>query len=415
MLIGGYITSVNGVSRHMIARLNADGSTDPSFGNGVNGPDYGVYCMAMQPDGKVLIGGNFGLVNGVRRVGVARLNEDGSLDTGFLNGLSGADSDVMSVAVQADGKVLIGGFFTSVSGVNRSYIAQLNADGSLDTGFLNGLSGPDDCVYSVAVQADRKILMGGWFRLVNGLGRSSIARLNADGSLDTGFLNGLSGTDYWVSSVAVQANGKILIGGGFTTVNGISRNRMARLNANGSLDTGFLNGLSGVTGYEIDSVAVQPDGKVLIGGDFGQLNGVGRERIARLNSDGSLDTGFDNGLGVIGDNWPNDPCYALVYSVAMQPDGKILMGGTLSRVHGVTQNGIARLNADGSADEGFLRGLDGVSGGIVHSVAVQADGKILVGGGFASVNGASCYLVARLNADGSTDRAFHSGLRGGAQ
>src|SRR5207249_2251470 len=138
-----------------------------------------------------------------------------------------------SVAVQSDGRVLIGGAFTAVNGVSRNGIARLNADGSLDNGFQNGLSGVTlppyvGAVYALAVQSDDKVLIGGEFTTVNGESRTNFARLKADGTLDSGFQNGLSGANSSVVSVAVQSNGMLLIGGYFTTVNGVSRNRVAR-------------------------------------------------------------------------------------------------------------------------------------------------------------------------------------------
>ncbi|MEM6321521.1 MAG: delta-60 repeat domain-containing protein, partial [Bacteroidota bacterium] len=164
------------------------------------------------------------------------LSQDGSLDTSFDPG-SGTNATVQSVAVQSDGKVLIGGDFTTVNGTSRARIARLNADGSLDTSFDPG-SGTNGDVQSVAVQSDGKVLIGGFFTTVDGTGRRRIARLNADGSLDTSFDPG-SGTNATVQSVAVQSDGKVLIGGDFTSVDGTSRNSIARLNADGSLDTSF--------------------------------------------------------------------------------------------------------------------------------------------------------------------------------
>ncbi len=159
-------------------------------------------------------------MGGTARNRIARLNADGTLDTGFD---PNANGDVYSVAVQADGKILLGGDFTTVGGTARNYIARLNADGTLDTGFNPNAN---SVVYSVAVQADGKILLGGDFTTVGGTARNYIARLNADGTLDPGF--NPNANDY-VYSVAVQADGKILLGGGFTTVGGTARNHIARL------------------------------------------------------------------------------------------------------------------------------------------------------------------------------------------
>jgi len=171
---------------------------------------------------KVLVGGNFDLVDGVRRLGIARLNADGSLDAGFdpkkvtYNGGSADLRGVVSV-VQDDGKVLIGGYFwASNNGVNRYGIARLNSDGSLDTGFT---ASPDYSVQAIALQDDGKVLIGGSFNFVNGVSRNGIARLNPDGSLDAGFDPG-SGSFYNPDFIILQLDGKILIRG--TRLNGDS-------------------------------------------------------------------------------------------------------------------------------------------------------------------------------------------------
>ncbi len=422
VLIGGVFTSVNGVGRTNIARLNADGSLDNTFLNGMTGVGgWEVFSLAMQTDGKVLIGGDFESVNGVSRTNIARLNEDGSLDTGFLNGMKGANSYVRSIAALEGGKVLIGGEFTSVNGTNRGRIARLNTDGSLDTAFGNGASGvngPTDSdtigVSSIVTQGDGKLIIGGWgFDTVNGTNRTRIARLNTDGSLDAGFQSWdarvIVNSPFSISSVAVQSNGMVLIAGGFTNVNGLTRNRVARLKTDGSLDTGFQNGMSGVTANAgntpwVNSVAIQPDGKVLIGGGFNAVNGTSRNQIARLNPDGTLDTTFQNGTaGVVG----------AVYSVTFDQYGRVLIGGRFDTVNGVTRNGIARLNANGTLDATFQNGMNGVGGSYeVNVVAMQSDGKVLIGGEFPTVNGTNRNRIARLNDDGSLDLTFQNGMSG---
>ena len=364
--------------------LAAPGDVDPSFAPGAS-VDYAVLAVTAQVGGKVLIGGAFTSVQGTARGGIARLNDDGTLDTTFLNGLSGADNFVWCVAGQSDGKVLIGGFFSSVNGAARNSIARLNTDGTLDTGFLNGLSGANGAVYSAALQSDGKIVLGGNFTSVNGVARNYVARLNADGTLDTGFLNGLTGGDTALFSLAVQTNSQILIGGWFTSINGVGRNHLARLNPDGTLDNAFLKGMSATDG-RVWTVAVQGDGKILIGGDFTTVNGVGRNGLARLNGDGSLDDAFLNGLA--GANGP-------VWSLAAQADGKIVVGGQFSTINGTTRNAVARLNGDGTLDSSFLNGRAGADNS-ARSVAIQGDGKILIGGQFNFVNLVVSDYVARL-------------------
>jgi uncharacterized delta-60 repeat protein len=208
----------------------------------------------------------------VTRNYVARLNADGSLDTGFN---PNAETSVQSLAVQADGKVLIGGFFITMGGSTRNYVARLNANGSLDTGFNPNANNP---VYSVALQADGKGLIGGLFTAVGGAPRNYVARLNTDGTVDTGFNPNANNT---VFGFAVQADGKVLIAGDFTTMGGVARNRIARVNADGSLDTSFNPDANST----VTSLAVQADGRVLAGGAFSTMGGSTRNRLSRLVND----------------------------------------------------------------------------------------------------------------------------------
>lgn len=410
--VGGTFTHVNGVTRNVMARLNADGTVDTEFLQGLSGINGAgnVKTVAVQSDGKLLIGGTFTNVIGVARNSLARLHADGTLDTGFLNGLDGANERVYSLAVQRDGKVVIGGEFSSVNGVARNHMARLQADGTLDRAFLEGLSGPDGVVHSLAVQSDGKIVIAGNFSSVNGVARYAVglARLNADGTLDTGFLEGLSGPNGQVDSLAVQSDGKVLIGGDFHSVNGEPRVGIARLNADGTLAPGFPAALFVYTSAEVHAIAMQSDGKIVIGGSFGGIDPMVWYSLARLNADLTLDRAFLDGLprGLQGD----------VHSLAVQPDGKVVIGGRLSKVNGVARSHIARLKAVGRLDAEFLNPefLNGQAGasGIISTLALSSDGKVVVGGFFTSVNGVARHNLARLNADGTLDTEFLEGQAG---
>jgi uncharacterized delta-60 repeat protein len=201
----------------------------------------------------------------------------GELDTAFDPG-TGAVPDVLCTAIQSDGKIIIGGQFTIYNGTARNRIARVNADGSLDAGFNPG-TGADSIVHCTAIQSDGKIIIGGLFSTYDETARNNIARLNADGSLDDMFNPG-TGADEFVSCAAIQSDGKIIIGGEFTSYNGTARNRIARVNADGSLDDMFNPG----TGADefVSCAAIQSDGKIIIGGEFTSYNGTERNRIARI-------------------------------------------------------------------------------------------------------------------------------------
>ena len=391
VLLGGWFTTINGTACNRIARLNADGSLDTTFNPG-SGALNGVYTLAVQPDGKVLLGGFFSIINGTDRDGIARLNTDGSLDATFNPGADiygNGINIVFALLMQPDGKILLGGdFFNS--------IARLNADDSADATFNPG-TGANYWVHILAMQPDGKVLLGGEFVSINGTRVNYIARLNANGSLDTTFNPGTGANDA-VYALALQADGKLLLGGDFTSINGTVRHFIARLNADGSLDANFNAATGAGANNAVDTVAVQPDGKSLLGGDFTQINGTARNRIARLNIDGSLDVAFNPGTGADSE----------VFSLAMQPDGKILLGGAFTSINGTTHIGIARLNANGSLDSAFNPIMSSSSSAVVvRALTLQPDGKILLGGAFNTINSSTRNGVARLNADGSLDLTFN--------
>ena len=220
-------------------------SLDPSFDPAANGP---VFSLAVQADGKILVGGGFTTLGGQSREHIGRLQTDGTLDSSFN---PGAEWYVTSLALQGEGKILVGGSFTTLGGQSRSRIGRLHADGTLDSSFNPGGNG---WVSSLAVQADGKILVGGDFNALGGQSRTNLGRLNADGTLDTGFDPGADGA---VFCLAVQADGKILVGGVFTLLGGQSRKNMGRLNADGTLDARFDPGANSW----VNSLVVQADGR----------------------------------------------------------------------------------------------------------------------------------------------------------
>ena len=305
-------------------------SGDLGFGNGANDD---IYTSNIQSDGKVIIGGNFTTYKEAQCNRIARLNNDGSLDTSFNSGV-GASGIVWASVVQNDGRIIIGGEFTSYNGTSINRIARLNSDGSLDTSFNPG-TGANGIIYTFAIQSNGKIIIGGDFTSYNGTTRNRIARLNNDGSLDTSFNPG-TGAENKIYKLDIQSDGKIIISGAFTICNGTSINRIARLNSDGTLDTSFNPG-TGANSI-IYTTALQSDGKIIIGGTFTSFNGNSCFRIARLNSDGSLDTSFNPGTGA----------NSIIYTTALQSDGKIIIGGDFTSYNNIGRNNITRINGGSS-------------------------------------------------------------------
>jgi uncharacterized delta-60 repeat protein len=408
ILIGGKFTTIGTsptITRNHIARLNSDGAPDESFDTGsVEGGTYEwVYSIAVQSDGKILVGGSFTSIDETPRNRIARLYPDGGLDKDVdPNGNVGWGSGwgIQCVGLQADGKILIGGEFTTIGGTTSNNIARLNPDGSLDIDFNPNANG---LVRSIAVQADGKILIGGKFTTVGGKERSHYARLNSDGTLDESFPTFLlEGGDYeWVYSIAVQSDGKILVGGSFTAIGYVVWNRIARFYPNGNLEGNFDPNPNS----RVRSFALQADGKIVVVGEFTAIGGKTRNHIARLNSDGTLDSSFIDPQVARGGQWGS------VYSIVIQADEKILVGGWFSSIGGTTRNNIARLNKEGTIDNSFNADVNGGVG----SIAVQADGKILIVGDFTTIGTSPVTTrngIARLNPDGSVDTTFNPDANG---
>ena len=176
----------------------------------------------------------------------------------------------------------MGGFFTSYNGITGNYIARLHSNGSFDTGFNIGGTGANNDIRNILIQSDGKILIGGTFTGYNGISANRVARLNSNGSLDTGFNVGGTGANNQIITLSLQTDGKILIGGVFTGYNGVSANKFARLNSNGSLDTGFVTTVGASS--TVNTITLQPDGKILIGGAFTGYNSVVTNYIARVTT-----------------------------------------------------------------------------------------------------------------------------------
>jgi len=379
--------SIYGVSLH--AHGDA-GDLDLDF-NPSGGPNNQLTAVAQQTDGKLLIGGGFTELDGLNQQYIGRVYSNGSHDGFFYN--YAANDYVLAIALQSDGKAVIGGYFTQVSGAPRTRVARINSNGSVDTSFNPAGTGVKNgiavaIVAALALQPDGKVIIGGQFTAVSNAPRNRIARLNSNGVLDTTFNPG-TGANNNVLAVALQPDGKVIIGGQFSTVNGVARNGIARLHSDGTLDTTF-NPATGISSI-IRAIALQPDGKVIVAGDL-------IDSIARLNSDGSLDNTFDPGTGAGGVTSPS------VNTIALQPDGKVIIGGWFVSFNGVARNMIARVNSDGSLDNSFAASADN----IVNAITVQTDGKLMLVGDFETVNGSVRYFMARvhtgdLDSDGIED------------
>ncbi|MBI3882154.1 MAG: PKD domain-containing protein [Verrucomicrobia bacterium] len=377
-------TTVAGPNSNAVVTIIDDeqpGYVDYQFntGAGANAPVLSASLDFAQ--NKVVIGGAFTTVDSNVLRHVARLTPLGAVDQSFNPG-AGANSNVNSVFVQPDGKVLVGGEFTTMDGSNRVRVARLGADGNVDPGFTPGV-GPNNSVRAVAVQADGLVLIGGDFTAVAGnTNFHHLARLLTNGVLDTNFVTSVSNT---VLAIVPLTNGSILVGGAFTNVGATLRPGLAQFLTNGTPDGSFDPGAD--ADGPVRALAVQPDGRIVVGGSFTLFNGNLTNRLVRLTAGGAVDPGFNTGSGADGD----------VNAVALDPTGKIFIGGAFSNFNGSPLAHYARLRAAGAVDIVFNAGSG--ADAVVNTAVIQTNSGIIIGGAFTNVNNVPRPGVARIHGD----------------
>ena len=339
-LVGGALQNLGGSAFRWLGRLYADGTRDGTFSPVLDGV---VECLAVLPDRKILVGGQFASANGINRNKIARLNADGGIDQAFNPGTgatsANSSADIRHIIIQPDGKILIGGDFEFFNGQPRHAVARLNADGSLDASFVD----PDAREYpsalhargafSLALQADGKILVGGQFLQVGGQPRLGLARLNANGTLDTAFNPSTSQANY--HALAVEPDGRILVAGGFVSIAGFAQRNLARLNPDGSVDRDFNPAPDG----SVFRLFPQADGRTLLSGFFATIGGQPRAGFARITATGAFDASFDAPVTYVG------PTIGPVNAVVLQADGTTMVGGNFTSIAGAPFSNLARLQA----------------------------------------------------------------------
>ncbi|MCC3158975.1 T9SS type A sorting domain-containing protein [Hymenobacter sp. 15J16-1T3B] len=484
LLIGGYFTSYNGFNCDGLARLNADGSFDTSFTATTNG---GVENITVQPDGKILLAGQFypttsttttlirlnangtpdntfaqptqayfpgsfyGDAMHVQADGkivviggsgsspyLTRLNPNGTIDATYQVG-TGPNASPYSLTALASGGTLVAGNFSDFNGTPDRTLIQLSSAGAVDAAFQPKIQ-TNAGIYAAVRQADGKYVVGGTFTEINGQPARRLARINTDGSLDQqyGYNSGGLGTAVNdivlqngsavvatgtqvlrfqstgaidntfaptafsgpVSRLVLQPDGRLLAGGSFSFYSNRSVAGLVRLDGAGNYDASFAPVTTGANAIsQFHNMALQPDGKLLVEA-YARTTSTATSRVMRLLANGTVDASF-TALTLTNPSGSNSSTYR-TYALALQPDGKILLGGAFGAVGGTPRANLARLNADGTIDTGFT---PAALTGTVFSLAVQPNNRLLVGGAFTSTAGLPANL-ARLNADGTADASF---------
>jgi uncharacterized delta-60 repeat protein len=334
--IGGDFTNVHGIPRQSLARLNRDGSLDMSFDLAALGSfDPAripiIYALAVQPDGALLFGGTFMFRRNPRLYyDLVRIGANGELDLAFTPGGAG-EPETRSLLVEPDGRIIVGRY---ISG----FTALRPADGSLDMTFR---ASADNSVFSLARTADGQLIGGGAFSSVNSRTRWRVVRLTRNGTVDPGFVPAIPND--LVLAVAPQSDGKVVMGGPFTQVGGQPRNRIARLNRDGTLDAAFNPDANGV----VNTLAIAPNGAIYLAGNFTMVGGQACARVARVQPDGTLDLQFNPGAGAD----------ASVSALLVQEDGRLDLGGLFNTFDGMPRPRVARLHGQVVATEGRLGAL----------------------------------------------------------
>lgn len=393
--------------------------------------------------------------SGLGAGGESFIEPEGLLDTDFQQNIGSAfNGSVDTIALQSTGKIIVGGRFTVFNGQNKSYLIRLNTDGSLDSSFLSGL-GPNDSVFSLAVDSQDNIFVGGVFTEFNDIAVGSFVKLKSSGEVDTDFM-GTFGTGFLqsgsvarVNSIKLLKSGGFLVGGEFSSVSGMGYTSFAKFLSSGFFDSLFMAQIGSGPNFGVNVLAESTDEKsVFVGGSFTNFGGQTRSRFQVLekagdeNSDWAtlISSGFNNGVHAILsdsaggvwvggafnrsgsqdlsplvrinsnlefdsdiDGWDSQSSWGsgIIYRLALQPNSKVLVGGSFSYPAGLVNlktQGLARISeVGGVVDEEFSSNLGkGFEGGEVRAISLGPKGELYVGGEFDSVSGTSVGGFAKI-------------------
>ncbi len=336
--LAGNFSHVNGTPRSRIALVHPTNGVEASFNSpAIEAAPLRIEGMVpawaeqFQPSrsGGWLAAGHLGLAADTVVGNVVRLKSDGSFDPAFRSHINGR---VVALTEQADGKLLVGGWFTGTGDRSTRGFVRLNADGSIDNSFRlePGTDGRlASFVNAIQVLPNGRILLGGYFETYNRSNVFNLIRLHPDGALDESFPLLRSGVNKPVNAIRVLPDGRAYVAGYFTAIGGRAYRGIARLTRDGAVDTTFR---STRPNGEIWDVLPLPNGQVLVAGAFTQVAGLQRRYLALLNEDGTVDASFDPGVG------PSDHCYRLTALA----DGSALVTGGFASFGAQPAPGIAR-------------------------------------------------------------------------
>lgn len=455
ILIGGLFTAYSGSTNQSMVRINTNGTKDTTFNIGSNGFNGNVYDIKVRPNGKIIAVGTFTSYSGSTRNRIVQINEDGTIDS-TLNVGTGLGGVAYAVGIQSDGKLIVGGEFTTYRGSTSNRLVRIYTNGTLDTTFNVGTGLTSTGVYGITIQSDDKVLISHGTTTYSGSTVTRLTRLNTDGTIDSTFNPGVINST--VVSSRIQSDGKIVFMGLFNSVSGSVRAGLARVQSNGNLDTSYNVGLGGINGNTAatNGISFDTSGNVYVGGSGTSYSGSTVNYFVKTTNSGSIDTTFNTGsvpwnnqttrgfntfvwatmvsassLYTAGSFTLYDaPRYTriikldntgsvdttfnmgtgfsnTIYCMITQSDAKLVVGGDFTSYSGSTRNRIARVNTDGTLDTIFNPGAG--TNGSVYDLKIQSDGKIVAVGNFTTYSGSSSSGIVRINTNGTRDTTFNIG------
>lgn len=408
ILVGGNFTTYNSVTANRIIRLNSNGSWDKTFETTIQGTYVGNFEFLS--GNRILITGTFSQVNGTGANGITLVDSIGQIASGFDSGTGfysniSSSYDIKGVAVQPDQKILVSGSFTSYNGVTCNGIVRLLPNGDIDPSF--NLNGVDGNIHKILIQPDGKLIVAGYFTGCQGNTAFDICRLTANGDFDSSFQAGNSITSSsFIFDIEFQSSGKILACGNFQNFNGQSFGGLMRLNSDGSIDTTFIGGTATFP-FHRRCLKVLPDDSFYMGGDFLSYTGqVQSPRfLVKVNPDGVYDPSFpvSNAFNVDSQT----PAEYAVLCLDVLSDGSVICGGQFDEYNGVLVKDLVRINPDATLDYNFLP-FTGCNNK-VFCTAIDQNNRILAGGNFTMYDNKVNGRFVRLNEDGTLDSSFNTG------
>jgi uncharacterized delta-60 repeat protein len=396
VMVGNFYWHDNQV-RSMVTRAMPNGEMDESFVP-VAFAGGAVVSVAVQPDGKILVGGSFETADLQPRLGLARLNEDGSLDTSFDIGAGFAHASTINASVnflelQPDGKVICAGSWDTVDGVAMPLVARLTDDGSLDETFAIG-TGFNGLISDLALQPDGMVLVSGWFDEFNGVERDRIARLTPTGALDASFAPAFGGGSGGTATMDLRPDGKIWFGGNWTSVNGQPREKFVLLTATGATDPSFVPPPAMPSTF-VNCVVGRTDGSLVVGWHINEPWQTDQQFMTHYFADGTEDPLFS------GPDFNGD-----VEGMLVDAQDRIMAFGWFTRYGRKGECAVTRLLSNGSVDPQWRQAS--AFDLSVLTLVRQPDGKLLCGGLFVAYDHRSANHVARLDPEGTHDTTFYA-------